>query len=108
MKNTSNVYYKLPSAKSKEIFQTLFQNKKFRIERIVSLRQATALGAWLKESHDEWVIVLQGQGKLRFQKGNRLVSLKDGDYILIPANTAHRVEWTHPHKKTIWLAVHSR
>lgn len=106
--NRSNIYAKLPSAKLKEVFQIVLQNKKFRIERIVSCGQVTEPGKWLKELHDEWVIVLKGEGKLRFEKGNRLVHVREGDYILIPAHTSHRVAWTHPRKKTVWLAVHCR
>ncbi len=103
-----NIYSKITTRKDKEIFQTLLVNNKLKIERIISQGQVTEKGKWLKEAHDEWVIVLKGAGKLRFRKDNRLVKLTEGDYILIPANTPHRVEWTHPKQKTIWLAVHSK
>ncbi|MDP2981389.1 MAG: cupin domain-containing protein [Candidatus Omnitrophota bacterium] len=102
-----NIYSKIPSVKDKEIFQTLFANKLLKIERIVSRGQVTAKGKWLKEAHDEWVIALKGEGKLRFCKDDRLIKLKAGDYVLIPANTSHRVEWTSLREKTIWLAVHN-
>jgi cupin 2 domain-containing protein len=100
-----NIYSRSPGVKDREIFQTLVRSKKVKIERIVSRGQVTEKGKWLKESYDEWVIVLKGAGKLRFLKGNRLIKLKVGDYILIPANTSHRVEWTSKKEKTIWLAV---
>jgi len=102
-----NIYSKIPGIKDKEIFQTLLVNKKLEIERIVSQGQITEKEKWLKEARDEWVIVLKGAGKLRFRKDNRLIKLKAGDYVLIPANTSHRVEWTSPREKTIWLAVYS-
>jgi len=101
-----NMYSKIPSIKDKEIFQTILKNKKLKIERIVSQGQTTEKGKWLKSKRNEWVMVLKGAGKLRFQKENRLISLKAGDYILIPAKTSHRVEWTSLEEKTIWLAVH--
>ncbi len=100
-----NIYSKITGIKNKEIFQTLLVNKKLKIERIVSQGQVTEKGKWLKEARDEWVIVLKGAGKLRFRKDNRLVKLKAGDYVLIPANTFHRVEWTSLRGKTIWLAL---
>jgi len=103
-----NIYSKIPSVKNKEIFQTLAENKKLRIERIVSQGQITEKGKWLKESHDEWVIILRGAGKIRFRSANRPIKLKPGDYLLIPAHTFHRVEWTPPKEKTVWLAVHNR
>ena len=103
-----NVYSKIPSAKDKEIFQTLALTKKAKIERIISQGQVTEKGKWLKQAHDEWVIILKGAGKLRFRKDNQLIKLKAGDYILIPKNTSHRVEWTPAREKTIWLAVHTK
>ena len=102
-----NIYSKIPARKDKEIFQTLLESKKLKIERIVSQGQTTKKGKWLKEKRNEWVMVLKGAAKLRFQKDNQLVKLKAGDYILIPANTANRVEWTSLREKTIWLAVYS-
>ncbi|MBN1913204.1 MAG: cupin domain-containing protein [Candidatus Omnitrophica bacterium] len=101
-----NIYSKIPGAKNKEAFQALWVKKKLKIERIVSKGQATEKGKWLKDPRDEWVMVLKGSGKLRFRKDGRLIRLKPGDHILIPANTSHRVEWTSLRKKTIWLAVY--
>ncbi len=102
-----NIYSKIAGIKDKEIFQTLLVNKKLKIERIVSQGHITEKGKWLKEARDEWVIVLKGAGSLRFRKDNRLIKLKAGDYVLIPANTSHRVDWTTLREKTIWLAVYS-
>jgi len=106
--NLGNIYSKIPSIKDKEIFQTLAANKKLRIERIISRGQVTEKGKWLKETHDEWAIILKGAAKLRFRNNNRPIKLKAGDYLLIPKNTSHRVEWTPAREKTIWLAVHIR
>ncbi|MBP7216297.1 MAG: cupin domain-containing protein [Candidatus Omnitrophica bacterium] len=101
-----NIYFKLPRAQDKEIVQVILKNKKLLIEQIISGGQATEKGAWLKSTQDEWVLVLQGVGKLRFQSSSRLVTLRTGDYVYIPAHVAHRVEWTSKRKKTLWLAVH--
>jgi cupin 2 domain-containing protein len=35
-----------------------------------------------------------------------MITLTAGDYLLIPARTRHRVEWTALDKETLWLAVH--
>jgi cupin 2 domain-containing protein len=32
--------------------------------------------------------------------------MNPGDFINIPAHKKHRVEWTPPEERTIWLAVH--
>jgi cupin 2 domain-containing protein len=100
-----NIYAKIPAARDKEVFQRLLAHKKLTIERIVSRGQSTEKGTWLKEAYDEWVIVLTGAGRLRFRNNNRLMELKVGDYVYIPAKTSHRVEWTVPREKTVWLAV---
>jgi len=102
-----NIYSKIPDAKNKEVFQALLVNKKLKIERIISHGQITEKGKWLKEAHDEWVILLKGAASLRFLKDNRLIKLSSGDYVFIPANTSHRLEWTSLQEKTIWLAVHT-
>jgi cupin 2 domain-containing protein len=36
------------------------------------------------------------------------VHLKAGDYINIKAHKKHRVSWTKPDAKTIWLALYSQ
>jgi cupin 2 domain-containing protein len=101
-----NIFFRLPSATKKEAFKTLEKAKGFRIERIVSNGQATAKGTWLVDKAAEWVMVLQGKAALVFKSKKKKFILKAGDYIFIPANTFHRVEWTHPKQKTVWLAVH--
>jgi cupin 2 domain-containing protein len=91
---------------AKELFQTLLSNRTLKIERIMSTGQVTKGGKWLKGKRNEWVILLKGAAKLRFFKNNRVVKMKAGSHVLIPANTLHRVDWTDPSQRTIWLAVH--
>lgn len=102
---TGNIFKNIPAVKDAEVFETLARGKNFRVERITSRGQTTPAGEWLVQPHDEWVIVLAGEGRLTFRTRAREVALKPGEYIFIPANTAHRVAWTSPRKKTIWLAV---
>lgn len=92
--------------RNSERFQTLIRSKTVKIELITSCGQATPKGKWLKGRRGEWVMVLKGAAKLKFQKKSRVVSMKTGDHVYIPAGAAHRVEWTRPRIKTIWLAVH--
>lgn len=102
---TQNIFTNLPNKKTNEVFKTLLKTKNMKIERIVSLGQCTPGGVWLKEKSNEWVILLKGKAKLRFKKGNRLVTLKRGDYVYIPSGAGHRVEWTSSKEKSVWLAV---
>jgi cupin 2 domain-containing protein len=51
------------------------------------------------------VLLLQGSAALRFEKEDELHVLRPGDWVDIPAHQRHRVEWTDPKQKTLWLAV---
>lgn len=50
-------------------------------------------------------IVLRGRAHLRFKGACEKLDLRAGDYRFIPSRTCHRVEWTHPRRKTVWLTV---
>ncbi len=101
-----NLFKDVPSTIEKERFDLLFLRKGVRIERIVSRGQATPPGKWLRQRTAEWVIVLKGGAKLLFRGAKTPLRLTAGDFVFIPAGTAHRVEWTQPGKPTVWLAVH--
>jgi len=102
----NNILNNIPKTVPNELFQTLFSNNSIKIERIVSQGQCSPLKNWYQQIQDEWVIVLEGQAELKFDNDLPTISLKSGDYLLIPAHTKHRVHWTHPEIKTIWLAIH--
>jgi len=100
-----NIYKKLPSAKGNEIFDKIIQKSGVKIERITSFGQATPTGKWLKSKRNEWVILLKGEAKLQFRLSKNVIEMKPGDYMFIPAGTMHRVEWTTPKGKSVWVAV---
>jgi hypothetical protein len=101
-----NLYSKIPAAFSKEIFDVLLETKHLRLERILSDGQATPAGEWFDQGGDEWVILLEGKAGLLLEGEHRVRVLAPGDYILIPARRRHRVEWTDPEGKTVWLVLH--
>jgi cupin 2 domain-containing protein len=86
-----------------EITESLVQAKLVRIERIVSQGQASPAGFWYDQDEAEFVVVVQGVGRLRFE--DEVIELRPGDWIKIPAHRKHRVEWTTPDEQTVWLAV---
>ncbi|MGC8490739.1 MAG: cupin domain-containing protein [Syntrophobacteraceae bacterium] len=88
-----------------EIFETLVDSGKVRIERIVSDAGRSPEGFWYDQEESEWVLVLEGSAGLRFEGDAEVLVLKPGDWIDIPAHRKHRVEWTDPVQKTVWLAV---
>jgi cupin 2 domain-containing protein len=104
MVNPSNLLDGLPDHLPDELFTTLLDAPSVRIERIVSHGHASSEGFWYDQNRHEWVIVLKGAARLRFE--NETVEMKAGSFVNIPAHVKHRVEWTTPNEPTVWLAVH--
>ncbi len=104
-KKKGNIFIKCPQAASSEYFHPIAETRSAKIERIVSHGQSTPKGVWLRQGFDEWVMLLRGRARLVF-KPNKKINLKAGDYLFIPRNIFHRVDWTMPERATIWLAVH--
>jgi len=100
-----NILTNLPPALSGEAFDTIVESDSVRIERIVSNGQATPDGDWYDQTRDEWILVLTGSADLLFEGDQEPQRLGSGDYVLIPAGCRHRVAWTNPEVKTVWLAV---
>jgi cupin 2 domain-containing protein len=99
-----NIFKNLPIDLNKEVVESIITSKSIRIERIISKGQISAKEFWYEQEENEWVILLSGSAKLLFENGE-LVELNPGDYLNIPANKKHRVEWTIPDEETIWLTV---
>ncbi len=89
-----------------EFFETLFENKFLKIEKIISEGHSSEPDFWFDQETYEWVILLRGRACLRFKDKPDPIILTEGDYLLIKPHEAHRVEWTAPNQKTIWLAIH--
>lgn len=101
-----NLFSDLPATAAAERFDTLLERPGLRIERIVSTGQASPPGFWYDQPHAEWVAVLQGEGRLRFEDEAGTRTLRAGDYVFIEAGRRHRVDATSPDRPTVWLAVH--
>jgi cupin 2 domain-containing protein len=99
-----NLFDDLPRGLPEELVTILTSAGDVRIERIVSHGHASPEGFWYDQPQHEWVVVLRGAARLRFEDGVR--EMTAGDYVNIPAHHRHRVEWTTPDEPTVWLAVH--
>ena len=99
-----NLFADLPVRLPDELVTTLLETADVRIERIVSHGHGSPEGFWYDQDRHEWVVVLAGTARLRFE--DRAVEMKPGDFVNIPAHTKHRVEWTTPDEPTLWLAVY--
>ena len=102
----NNLFDKVAGVAEGEFSEKLTGSAAIRIERIVSRGQASPPGFWYDQEWDEWVVVLKGRAKLRFEDRSGEVELGPGDWMNIPAHARHRVEWTDEDQDTIWLAVH--
>ena len=102
----THIFADIPEHLPEELFECIFKQDNIVIERIVSKGHITPSGQWYNQTSNEWIILLQGQATLLFEKNQQLVNLNPGDYLLIPAHVRHRVKWTLPDFNTIWLAIH--
>ncbi len=100
----NNLFTHLPDPSKAEIFEDLLKTSHFRVERITSQGQTT--DSWFDQDTHEWVVLLKGKATLEFEQPPSLVTLNPGDYIQISAHVKHRVTWTDPNQKTVWLAIH--
>ncbi|MEI7885425.1 MAG: cupin domain-containing protein [Clostridia bacterium] len=96
-----NIFEVATGTKDEEILEILAENSSGRIERIVSKGQTSS---WYEQDEDEYVFVLEGEGKLELADGEE-VSLKKGEMLLLKAHQKHRVAYTSIEPPCIWLCV---
>jgi cupin 2 domain-containing protein len=101
-----NLFADLPRNALEEQVVELLSRPGVRVERIVSTGQASSAGFWYDQPQGEWVVVLRGEARVRFEDEAQPRTLRPGDFVDIAAHRRHRVEWTHPGEPTVWLAVH--
>lgn len=98
-----NIFDLVPSEK-KEVFEEVFSSEGIRFERIISSGQTSPEEGWYDQPENEWVILLQGTAKIKFDN-NEIKKLKKGDYLFIAKHCKHKVVYTSAMPKCIWLAV---
>ena len=100
----SNLFSDIPTPLPVELFQTLLTTPNFRIERIVSHGHASPPDFWYEQDQHEWVLLIQGAARLRFQ--DEVIEMSPGDFVNLPAHKRHRVAATTLDEPTIWLAMY--
>ena len=103
---SGNLLSNLPLSPAAEVLEPLLQSHGIRLERIISTGQVTPPGEWLVQGWDEWVVLLAGQARLLIDGEAVPRELRPADWINIPADVRHRVEWTSRDPPTVWLALH--
>ena len=107
MTASGNLFEDVPSnAMAEEAVSRLLDTRDLRVERIVSYGHASPPGFWYDQPEREWVVLLSGAARLRFEDEAKAVELTPGAYVDIAAHRRHRVEWTAPDGPTVWLAIH--
>lgn len=106
MNAQANLFADVPVHLHDELVSVILSAKNIRIERIVSTGHCSPDGFWYDQPQAEWVLVLQGHAKLRFEDGDTAVELHPGDHLSIRAHRRHRVDWTTPSEPTVWLAIY--
>jgi len=103
-----NLLRDIPDAGAGEITEAVVAAPGVRIERIVSLGQASPPGFWYDQAEAEWVLLLAGAARMRFADEPDARLIGPGDWVEIAPHRRHRVDWTDPAQPTVWLAVFYR
>jgi cupin 2 domain-containing protein len=107
MRSPQNLFADLPpDSPPEELFLTLLSTGGIRVERIVSHGHASPAGFWYDQGQHEWVLLVSGAARLRFEDEPEPLEMSPGSFVNIRAHRRHRVEWTDPGQPTVWLAIH--
>jgi len=107
MMEKSNIFSNISTNLDAELFENIVNKESFKLQRIVSQGHTTPEGEWYDQDEDEWVMLESGEAILSFENGED-VHLQAGEHLNIKAHKKHRVSWTKPDAKTIWLALYSQ
>ncbi len=97
----------VPEMLPDELFTTIIDDGRTRIERIVSRGHTSPPGFWYCQDEDEFVLLLSGSARLEVE-GRGEITLAAGQWLDLPRGLRHRVSYTAPDADTIWLAVFRR
>jgi cupin 2 domain-containing protein len=88
-----------------EVSEVLIETPLWRLERIHSCSSCSPDGFWYEQQEDEWVLLLQGSARLRFEDQSADQTLQPGESLWIRAGRRHRVTATDQAPGTIWLVL---
>ena len=80
----------MSAAGESEVLTEILIRPRLKIEQIVSIGQASPPGFWYDQLWDEWVTVLSGAARLRFENEPHDRHLGPGDHVFIPARAPPR------------------
>jgi cupin 2 domain-containing protein len=94
-----------PPPLGQERCEALLAGPGWRLERIHSCQAASPEGFWYEQQEHEWVCLLQGSARLRFEDEAASRTLNRGDSLYLAPRRRHRVEASDGEPGTIWLAL---
>lgn len=100
-----NLLADIPAELPEELIEVVLRASGVRIERIVSQGHCSPDRFWYDQDENEFVVLLSGAARLLFESETKPLEMKPGSCVNILAHRRHRVEWTDPNEKTVWLAV---
>jgi cupin 2 domain-containing protein len=100
-----NIFRETPENSREEFLEVLLNNPSFKMERIISQGHVSPENFWYDQVKNEFILLISGNAKILFESDFNL-ELMPGDYFIIPAHKKHRVVFTQPDEKTIWLTLH--
>ena len=100
-----NLFNDIPEKSDQEFLDILLQKDSIKVERIVSRGHSSPENFWYDQDKNEFVLLISGYAGLIFDDGTK-INLKPGDYLIIPAHKKHRIEFTDPIEKSIWLTIY--
>ncbi len=89
---------------TEELTTVLYENPKMRVERILSMGQASPEGFWYDQEELEWLTLLTGDALIEYEDG-RAVTLHTGEMLTIEPHERHRVAYTSVEPLCTWLCV---
>jgi cupin 2 domain-containing protein len=105
MIEVKNIYDSENINLTKEYFEDILKQKGFKLERIISFGNITENNFWYDQDEDEFVLLLKGAAKIQLENQS-VITLGEGDYIIIPAHVKHKVIYTDTKIKTYWLTCY--
>ncbi len=101
-----NIFEHIPQNLPTEVFDALYQDKRIKIERILSKGHRSPPDNWYDQDHDEWVLIIEGEAAIQIFGNPIPIKLIKGDHLFIPAHQKHVVLSTARDEVTIWLTIH--
>lgn len=76
--NMDNLLADIPAKIPDESFQSLLTSPNLTVERIVSLDHSSPDNFWYDQNENEWVLLLKGAARLRFENVNEAFEMLPG------------------------------